>query len=149
MDPDAVNFSESSQEEDGSCMYSIFGVWETETATVNDQNIDFGEDLVFIFEDGSMGTRTKDNTGFIQSFSIGVASLTSEDPNILEWFGDVYEYNNDLGDYDVVYNVLVVVLIDKMINSYSMTFRYADYPLEGDIYVKTLLKSDNYILSDW
>tara|TARA_B100000427_G_scaffold10633_1_gene8980 strand:- start:107 stop:622 length:516 start_codon:yes stop_codon:yes gene_type:complete len=148
MDVDAVNFSENAEEDDGGCMYSISGVWETQTVILNDENISFGTDLTYIWDNGEMATQTYDVTGNLIGYSNGTASLTAGDPNILEWFGNVYEYSAETGNYLEYYDIYVVVFVDKMTDAYNMTFRYEDFPSLGDIYVKTLIKSAVYNLSD-
>ena len=56
--------------------------------------------------------------------------------------------------YNADGSVLAVVTgvtcnIDIMTNANNMTFRYVNYPTASDTYVKTLVKSTTYSLSDW
>ena len=39
--------------------------------------------------------------------------------------------------------------VDIMTNATNMTMRYVNYPTATDTYVKTLVRSNTYSLSDW
>ena len=133
-DSGASNYNADAEEDDGSCMYSVIGVWE---------NTAVAGDLIYFFENGNIGTETWVN-GVLISYAIGPASITAGDPNIVNWNGTIYDDNDPDG-----IAASLTIHIDKMTNANNMTMRYQDYPTAGLTYVKNLVKSTTYSLSNW
>ena len=73
-----------------------------------------------------------------------VAYLVAGDPNVLSWSGTVYDPVDPNGT-----PAAITINIDKLTNATNMTWRYVDYPSTSDTYVKTLVKSSTYSLTDW
>ena len=55
-------------------------------------------------------------------------------------------YNADYPDGTEVY---LNWTIDLITNNNNMTWRYVNFPTAADTYVKTLVRSTTYSLSDW
>ena len=145
-DSQATNYNADAEEDDGSCMYSITGVWETTSAVLNGTNVLSGTDLYYIWDNGQLGTETYDASGTMVGYGIGTATLVAGDPNVLTWSGTVYA---DPNNPTVGVTVSLTANIDKLTNANNMTWRYVNYPSASDTYVKTLKKSTTYSLSDW
>ena len=147
-DSQASNYNGDAEEDDGSCTYDITGVWETTSATLNGQEVFsgvWGLELHYVFTDGTMGFELYDLTGNLTSYSSqGTANLVAGDPNVLAWSGTVYDPVDPNGT-----PAAITINIDKLTNATNMTWRYVDYPSTSDTYVKTLVKSSTYSLTDW
>ena len=144
-DSDATNYNASATQDDSSCMYDISGVWETTSAILNGveqlgQLVDV--DLTYIFADGQIGAEGY-KAGVMTGYSIGTATASSSDPNSVSWSGTYYAADGTSVDLSVSFN------IDFMTNANNMTHRYVNYPTAADTYVKTLVRSTTYSLSDW
>ena len=133
-DSGASNYNADAEEDDGSCMYSVIGVWE---------NTGVSGDLIYFFDNGNIGTETWVD-GVLISYAIGPASITAGDPNIVSWNGAIYNANFPDG-----VAASFTIHIDKMTNANNMTMRYQNYPTAGSTYVKNLVKSTTYSLSNW
>ena len=141
-DSDATNYNSNATSDDGTCMYNIVGVWETTSAILNGTNILQGLDLIYVFENGNIGTETYDAAGNMTSYAIGPG--VSSGTNVINWTGTLY---ND--DYPNGIDVYLNWNIDIMTDNNNMTWRFVDYPTASDTYVKTLVRSNTYLLSDW
>ena len=146
-DSQAANYNADAEEDDGSCMYNISGVWETQSAVLNGveqlgQLVDV--DLTYIWNNGQLGEKGY-KTGVMINYSIGTANIVVDDPNVITWFGNLYIPPNDT----VGIPLSITVNIDKLTSVNNMTWHYVDYPSAGDTYVKTLVRSTTFDLSDW
>jgi len=144
-DSDATNYNASATLDNSTCMYDLTGVWETTSAILNGeqmlgQTVDL--DLTYMFADGQIGAEGYYD-GEMTSYAIGTATASGSDPNAISWSGTVYLENGDEVNLSFSFN------IDFITNNNNMTWRYVDYPNPGDIYVKTLVRSTTYSLSDW
>lgn len=142
-DPDAVNYNSNATSDDGSCLYDITGVWETTSAVLNGTNILDGLDLIYIWDDGDIGTETYDNSGNMTSYALGTGVSGGTGTNIINWEGTVYPTGG------TEYQAYLTINVGIMTNNNNMTWEYVDYPTEQDTYVKTLVRSNTYSLSDW
>jgi len=144
-DSDATNYNASATQDDGSCTYDISGVWETTSAMLNGvEQLGGRTDLTYIWDDGQLGSETWTGTN-LDGYTIGTATFVIGDPNVLTWTGIFYDLNT--GDPGVTFSL--TVNIDKLTGANNMTWRYVNYPNVGDTYVKTLVRSTTYSLSDW
>ena len=144
-DSQATNYSSNATNDDSSCLYDISAVWETTSAILNGeemlgQTVDL--DLTYIFADGQIGAEGYYD-GLMTSYAIGTAVSSSSDPNAISWSGTVYLPDGSELDMSFSFNV------DFMTSYNNMTWRYVNYPSVGDTYVKTLVRSTAYSLSDW
>ena len=146
-DSQATNYNGDAEEDDGSCMYDITGVWETTSATLNGQELigSWGLELHYVFTNGTMGFELYDLAGNMAAYSSqSTATLVAGDPNVLSWSGTVYDEADPNGA-----PASITINVDKLTNATNMTWRYVNYPTASDTYVKTLVKSTTYSLSDW
>tara|TARA_B110000003_G_C16222760_1_gene368017 strand:- start:12 stop:515 length:504 start_codon:yes stop_codon:yes gene_type:complete len=142
-DSQATNYNGDAEEDDGSCLYQISGyVWETTSIVLNGDNVAASE-LWYFFNDGTVGTETYDATGAMIGW--GEWNQNSSTQNVLTISGTAYNADGS------VLAVLTGITcnIDIMTNANNMTWRYVNYPTASDTYVKTLVKSTTYSLSDW
>jgi len=144
-DSDATNYNANATNDDASCLYDVSGVWETTSAILNGveqlgQLVDV--DLTYIFADGQIGSEGY-KAGVMTGYAIGTASSSSSDPNAVSWSGTYY--GADGTEADLAFSVN----IDFITNNNNMTWRYVNYPTTSDTYVKTLVRSSTYSLSDW
>ena len=144
-DSDATNYNASATSDNSTCMYDLTGVWETTSAILNGeqmlgQTVDL--DLTYMFADGQVGSEGYYD-GEMTAFAIGATSSSSSDPNAISWSGSVYLPDGSELDMSFSFNV------DFMTSYNNMTWRYVNYPSVGDTYVKTLVRSTAYSLSDW
>jgi hypothetical protein len=145
-DSDATNYSSNATSDDGSCTYDITGVWQTTSAVLNGTDVLAGTDLYYIWDDGQLGTETYALDGTLIGYGIGTATLLAGDPNVLTWTGDVYA---DPNNPNIGTPYTLTANIDQLTGANNMTWRYVNYPNAGDTYVKTLVRSTTYSLSDW
>ena len=144
-DSDATNYNANATSDNGTCEYDISGVWQTTSAVLNGTNILGSQtDLIYIWPDGDMGTETYDATGYLMSYALGQGVLIAGNPNTGSWTGMLY--NADYPDGTEVY---LNWTIDLITNNNNMTWRYVNFPTAADTYVKTLVRSTTYSLSDW
>tara|TARA_B100000767_G_C19580373_1_gene457048 strand:- start:104 stop:613 length:510 start_codon:yes stop_codon:yes gene_type:complete len=144
MDSAATNYNADADEQDdaSSCMYAISGyVWETTSIVLNGDAL-AGEELFYIFDDGSMGTETYDLNGNMLGY--GTCTTTFPSQNVWIMTGSSLL----LADQSTV-TYSVTVEIDIMTNATNMTWRYIGYPDASSTYVKTLKRSTTYALSDF
>jgi len=142
-DSDATNYNASATSDNSTCMYDIIGVWETTSAILNGveqlgQLVDV--DLTYIFANGDIGAEGY-KSGEMTGYSIGTSSSSA--PNSASWSGTYYSADGSEIDLNLSWN------IDFMTNANNMTWRYIDYPTPGATYVKTLVRSTAYSISDW
>jgi hypothetical protein len=143
MDSGATNYNSNATEQNNasSCMYAIAGyVWETTSIVLNGANLAPSE-LWYFFNDGTIGSETYDASGTM--IGIGVWNQTSSTPNVITLDGTSTDINGVSQDWTGTINV------DIMTNATNMTWRYVNYPTAADTYVKTLVRSNAYSLSDW
>jgi hypothetical protein len=140
-DSEATNYNANATSNDGSCMYNITGVWETTSAVLNGANVLTGLDLIYVWDDEDIGTETYDASGNMISYALG--SGVSGGINVINWTGTVYPVGG------TEYPAYLTINIDIMTNNNNMTWHYVDYPTAADTYVKTLIRSNTYSLSDW
>ena len=154
MDSGATNYNPDATEQNNafSCMYAIAGyVWETSTAILNGENVlatnNIGGELHYFWNNGDMGTETYDLSGNLIGWGEGSLSMSHPggNTNLLILSGTFNDLENDL-HYP---NITVTIDVDVMTNATNMTWRYVNYPTEADTYVKTLVRSTSYSLSDW
>ena len=144
-DSDATNYNANATQDDSSCMYDVTAVWETTSAILNGVEQLGGlvdVDLTYIFADGQIGAEGY-KAGVMTGYSIGTATSSSSDPNSVSWSGTYYAADGTSVDLSLNFN------IDFMTNANNMTWHYVNYPTAGDTYVKTLVRSNTYSLSDW
>ena len=140
----ATNYNINATSGDGSCIYDITGIWETQTALFNGVNQLMGLQLTYIWDAGAVNRRTYDAdtiSSLMTSYIAGPAILTDGDPSILEWSGIYYPTGGPSGE------ISLTCYIDKMSNNSNMTWRYT--MADGTTVVETLVKSTTYTLSDW
>ena len=146
-DSQATNYNANATNDDASCMYDVSGVWETTSAVLNGVDQLAGKtDLYYIWDNGQLGTETYDASGTMMGYSIGTGTLVAGNPNVLTWSGEVYM---DPNNPSVGVPASLTVNIDFITNNNNMTWRYVNYPTAADTYVKTLVRSSTYSLSDW
>ena len=144
MDIEASNYNAAATVA-GTCEYDISGVWQTTSAVLNGTNILGSQtDLIYIWPNGDMGTETYDATGYLMSYALGEGVLIAGYPTTGSWTGMLY--NADYPDGTEVY---LNWTIDLITNNNNMTWRYVNFPTAADTYVKTLVRSTTYSLSDW
>ena len=134
MDSQATNYNADAEEDDGSCMYDITGVWETTSAKLEGEELinNWGLELHYVFTDGTMGFELYDLTGNMAAYSSkSPANLVAGDPNVLSWYGTVYPSGDAAS---------ITINIDKLTNATNMTWRYVNYPTVGANYVKDLVE---------
>tara|TARA_B100000809_G_scaffold231545_1_gene246800 strand:- start:469 stop:1023 length:555 start_codon:yes stop_codon:yes gene_type:complete len=150
MDPQAINYNSNATQDDCACLYDIVGVWETTSALLNGQDIfsgNYSMELHYLWDNGDIGFELYDMSGGMNAYGLGSASLVSQspcNPNVIDWSGTVYSSTNPSGD-----GASMTISIDYITNVNNMTWHYVDYPSAGDTYVKTLVRSSTYTLSDW
>ena len=148
MDPQAVNYNSNATQDDCNCLYDIAGVWETTSALLNGQDIfsgNYSMELHYFFTDGDIGFELYDMNENMITYGLGSSVIVSQspcNPNVISWDGTVYENSGTS-------TVSLTISIDFITNANNMTWRYVDYPNAGDNYVKTLVRSTTYDLSDW
>ena len=84
---------------------------------------------------------TYDINGNMTSYALGTGVSTSA--NVVNWSGTVYPTGGNSMPASLNIN------IDFMTNNNNMTWNYVNYPTANDTYVKTLVRSTTYSLSDW
>ena len=142
-DVDATNYNASATSDNGSCLYDISGVWETTSAILNGSDALLGQsELTYIWENGDIGSETYDANGNIINSALG--SSVSSGINVIDWTGTVYDQLAGTS-----FAAYLTINIDIMTNNNNMTWHYVDYPTANDNYIKTLVRSDTYSLSDW
>ena len=142
-DSGASNYNADAEEDDGSCTYNITGyVWETTSMVLNGVELP-GEELWYFWNDGTVGSETYDANGSMYAW--GEWNWNSSPQNVITLSGTAY--NADGSIFAVVTGLTCNV--DIMTNASNMTWRYVDYPSASDTYVKTLVRSNTYSLSDW
>ncbi len=148
MDSQAVNYNPNATQDNCTCMYDVSGVWETTSAILNGQDVftgNYSMELHYLFTDDNIGFELYDMGGTGIAWGLGESSLLSQspcNPNVISWYGTVYENSGTS-------TVSLTISIDFITNANNMTWRYVDYPNAGDNYVKTLVRSTTYDLSDW
>ena len=148
-DPDATNYNASATNDDGSCTYDITGVWETTSSVLNGVEL-MGAPLTalelhYFFIDGTLGTENYDESGNLWAYGEwNINSMTSF-PNSMTISGTVY----NLMEGTAVEYLGLNANIDNLTNANNMTWRYTNYPSAAETYVKTLVRSTTYSLSDW
>jgi len=140
-DSTAINYNFNATSDNGSCIYDITGVWETQATLVNGVNQLMGLQLTYIWDAGGVNRRTYDADSIMTSYIAGPAILTYGDPSILEWSGIYYPTGGPSGE------VSLTCYIDKMSNNSNMTWTYIT--ADSITVVETLVKSTTYTLSDW
>ena len=146
MDSAAANYNADADEQDdaSSCMYNISGyVWETTSAVLNGASIVAASELWYFNNDGTVGSETYDAAGTMIGW--GEWNQNSSTQNVITLSGTAYNPDG---------SILAVVTgltcnVDIMTNATNMTWRYVNYPTAADTYVKTLVRSTTYSLSDW
>ena len=136
-DSQATNYNADAEEDDGSCLYDITGVWEN-TGVASGTT-----ELIYFFADGDIGTEYWVGTD-LMSYAIGSAVIVAGDPNIVTWVGTIHDVNLPDG-----IPASLTIYIDKMTSANNMTMRYENYPNPGETTVKNLIKSTTFSLSDW
>jgi len=156
MDSQAVNYNPNATQDDCECRYDVTGVWETTSALLNGVEVFVGywsKELIYFFgeeitsggETGDLGFELYDMNGSGNSYGFGSSSIISETPcvgTLFSWDGTVYDSTGS-------YAASITINMDYITNVNNITWRYVDYPNVGDTYVKTLVRSSTYILSDW
>jgi len=153
MDANATNYNANATNDDASCLYDLTGVWETTTAVLNGTSV-FPTTASAIelhyFNDaatgggvGTVGTENYNSSGTLVYW--GEWNINSSSNNSITLGGTVYD--NATGE--VFLTGTFSFNIDFMTSYNNMTWRYVDYPNPEDVYVKTLVKSTTYSLSDW
>ena len=137
----ATNYNINATSDDGSCIYDITGIWETQTALFNGVNQLMGLQLTYIWDAGAVNRRTYDADTIMTSYIAGPAILTDGDPSVLAWTGTAYPTGS------ASFEAYLTVNIDKMLDDSNMTWRYTT--ADGTTVVETLVKSTTYTLSDW
>lgn len=147
-DPEATNYNTNATVGDESCTYNIAGVWETQSAILNGQEVFdgyWGLELHYIFDDSDIGFELYNISGDLVSYSSkSFANIIPGDPNILTWSGIIFDEEDPNG-----INASITINIDQMTNANNMTWHYVDYPNTGDVYIKTLVKSNTYDITNW
>ena len=144
MDSGATNYNSDATEQNNSssCMYAITGyVWETTSVVLNGTSIAASE-LWYFFNDGTVGSETYDASGAMIGW--GEWNQTSTTPNVITVSGTAYN-----ADGSILALATLTCNVDIMTNATNMTWRYVNYPTAADNYVKTLVRSSTYSLSDW
>ena len=141
-DPNAINYNANAIQNNNSCIYNISGVWETTSAVLNGVEqlgklIDM--ELTYIFADGQIGSEEY-KSGLITNYAIGTTT-SSSDPNVVSWSGTYYPTGQSAVDLNLIWNI-------NSTNN-NMTWIYVDYPSKTNTYLKTLVRSNTYSLSDW
>jgi len=142
-DSQATNYNADAEEDDASCIYSLAGVWETTSAKLNgvEEMGQIGEDILFIWNDGSVAVFSSSTDGSPLMNGEGFYSVNSQNNfnlslDIVLADGTQVSFSGSGG-------------IDIMTNANNMTWRYDNYLNTGGIYVKKMVKSSTYSLSDW
>ena len=145
MDSAATNYNADADEQDdaSSCMYAITGyVWETTSIVLDGANVPASE-LWYFNNDGTVGTETYDATDTYIGY--GLWDVNSSAANVFTFSGTAYNPDGSINQA----NVSVTCNVDIMTNATNMTWRYVNYPTASSTYVKTLVRSNTYSLSDF
>jgi hypothetical protein len=148
-DSDATNYNASATNDDGLCEYDITGVWETTSSVLNGDELMGGPltavELYYFFTDGTLGTENYDESGNLWAYGEwNINSITSF-PNSMTISGTVYNLTDGTEQEILGLNANV----DNLTNANNMTWRFTNYPSAADTYVKTLVRSTAFSLSDW
>jgi len=148
-DSDATNYNANATNDDGLCEYDISGVWETTSSVLNGVELMGGPltalELYYFFTDGTLGTENYDESGNLWGYGEwNINSITSF-PNSMTVSGTVYNLMEGTEEEVLGLNAN----IDNLTNANNMTWRFTNYPSAADTYVKTLVRSTTYSLSDW
>ena len=155
-DQQAVNYNPNATQDDCACLYDVTGVWETTSALENGVEVFIGswsKELFYVFgpavtfggETGDLGFELYDMNGNMDSYGFGSTVIISETPcvgTVFDWNGTVYESSGSWAESGTIN-------MDYITNVNNITWRYVDYPSAGDTYVKTLVRSTTYTLSNW
>ena len=147
MDTQATNYNPDAEKQDdaSSCMYAISGyVWETTSIVLNGSSVvGGGSELWYFFNDGTVGSETYDGSGTLIGW--GAWTQSSSTPNVITLSGTAYNMDGSIAAVATG----LTCNVDIMTNATNMTWRYVNVPTAGDAYVKTLVRSTTYSLSNW
>ena len=155
-DQQAVNYNPNATQDDCACLYDVTGVWETTSALLNGVEDFIGswsKELFYVFgpavtfggETGDLGFELYDMNGNMDSYGFGSTVIISETPCV----GTVFDWNGTVYESSVSWAESGTINMDYITNVNNITWRYVDYPNVGDTYVKTLVRSTTYTLSNW
>ena len=149
MDSQATNYNASATSDDSSCTYDMTGVWETTSSLLNGTELMGGPltalELYYFFTDGTMGTENYDASGDLWAYGEWNINAMTQNPNSITVSGTVYNLNAGTEEE----HIGLAADVDQMTNANNMTWRFTNYPSAADTYVKTLVRSTTYSLSDW
>jgi hypothetical protein len=132
----AINYNTDAEEDDGSCSYSIVGVWEVIKSTWNGTDVLFCKDLEYFWSDGTYGLKRVDSSGVI--------FLKTVDGN--------YEFKNDELNFSYyTFSNDSTFLLYSGVFDYTVEHFYEgemELLIEGEEYIRGYKKINNS-LSDW
>jgi len=136
-DSQATNYNADAEDDDGSCTYSLVGVWELTSAKLDGLEklgVTIGSEYALLYADGTWGTETYSDAAFtdVAGYSVGTYSL----PNTSTLNTNATTYSPDeaiTGNYNITWDI-------TKINSSTLHLE-ANYPNANNVYIKKFSKT--------